>query len=103
MTERVGYITLTGIVEKDEDSFIATCLELGTATCGDSIEEAFENLEEAIWVHLNALEEVGERDRVFRENNIEIVSSVDDAEACAKVIPLDKVVKASRHEVPIHA
>ena len=55
--------------------FVSTCIELGTASCGDTIQEAFENLEEAIAVHLNALEELGETERVFHERGIEILRS----------------------------
>ena len=57
-----GEIVLTELVEPDGDQFAAYCLELGTASCGDTIEEAFTNLEEAIWVHLNELEAIDERD-----------------------------------------
>ena len=65
-------IVLTSVVEPEGEMFVSTCPELGTASCGDTIQEAFENLEEAITVHLNALEELGERERVFRERGIEI-------------------------------
>ena len=57
-----GEIVLTELFEPDGDQFAAYCLELGTASCGDTIEEAFTNLEEAIWVHLNELEAIGERE-----------------------------------------
>ena len=50
-----AFIVLTEIVEKEDDQFVSTCPELGTASCGDTIEEAFANLEEAIEVHLSAL------------------------------------------------
>ena len=39
-----GEIVLTELVEPDGDQFAAYCLELGTASCGDTIEEAFTNL-----------------------------------------------------------
>ena len=56
-------VVLTSVVEPEGDMFVSTCIELGTASCGDTIQEAFDNLEEAIAVHLNALEEIGETER----------------------------------------
>ena len=67
-----AFVVLTGLVEKEDDQFVSYCRELGTSSCGDTIDEAFENLAEAIEVHLSALEETGERDRVFRERNINV-------------------------------
>ena len=51
-------VQLTGVVEQEGEQYVSTCLELGTSSCGDTIEEAFSNLEEAISVHLDALREV---------------------------------------------
>ena len=65
-------VVLTCVVEKEGDQFVSYCEELGTSSCGDTIEEAFENIEEAIEVHLDALDEVGELGRVFRERDIEV-------------------------------
>ena len=58
-------VVLTCVVEKEGDQFVSYCEELGTSSCGDTIEEAFE-------VHLDALDEVGELGRVFRERAIEV-------------------------------
>ena len=46
------------------------CRELGTASCGDTIDEALQNLEDAIGVHLGALEETGELGRFLRDRNV---------------------------------
>ncbi len=99
MTERVGYFVLTNVGERDGDGFVAACFELGTVASGDSIEEAFENLDEAVGVQLRALEEAGEWERVFRENGVEVVSSVEEAEASSRVIGGGKVMRISRHEI----
>ena len=67
------YIVLTGIfIEEDDGRWTATCKELGTATFGHSLKEAQENIAEMIELHLNTLEEVGERKRFFKENGIVI-------------------------------
>ena len=68
----VGAILVTEVVEKEGDQYVSICPELGTASCGDSIEEALANLHEAVDLYLDAIEDVGERERVFRERGIEV-------------------------------
>ncbi|MDD9995561.1 MAG: hypothetical protein OXS35_07445 [Dehalococcoidia bacterium] len=72
----MSYITLTHVVlqEEGDTAYTGYCPELGTATCGDTPEEAWENLGEAVVMHLNALEETGERKKFFEERGIKIVS-----------------------------
>ena len=65
-------IQLTQVVEREGAQFVAHCPALGIASCGDTIEEAFANIHEAILLHLDVLEELGDRDRVFRERGIEV-------------------------------
>ena len=95
-------VILTSVVEPEDAMFVSTCIELGTSSCGDTIQEAFENLEEAITVHLNALEEVGETERVFEERGIEILRAPIE-ETVPRPVPIDKVVKISQHPVPVPA
>ena len=68
----VGHIVLTGIVEEEDGQFASYCRELGTASCGDTITEALENLREAIEINIEGLEEVGELERTLRERNIKV-------------------------------
>ena len=98
-TER-DIVILTSVVEPEDDLFVSTCIELGTSSCGDTIQEAFENLEEAISVHLNALKEIGETERVFHERGIEILRAPIE-ESVPRPVPIDKVVKISQHPVPV--
>ena len=70
--EIVGEIDLTLQVEKDGDQFASTCVELGTVSCGDTFVEAVYNICDAVYVHLNALERVGQRTKVFQEKGINI-------------------------------
>ena len=93
----VGTILLTEVAEQEGDQFAVQCPELGIASCGDSIEEAFGNIREAIALHLNVLEELGDRERVFRERGIEIsyeVVDVDDPHLTSRF------TRMSRHQVP---
>jgi predicted RNase H-like HicB family nuclease len=39
---------LTAIIEREDDGYVALCPELDVASQGDSIEEARENLREAV-------------------------------------------------------
>ncbi len=43
---------LTAVVHKEEDMYIATCPEVGTASQGYTIEEAVANLKEATEIYL---------------------------------------------------
>lgn len=68
-----GYVTFTFRIHREEAQYVARCVELGISSCGDSLDEALENIEEATTLYLNTLEEVGERDRVFSDAGIEIL------------------------------
>jgi predicted RNase H-like HicB family nuclease len=64
------YLLLTFSFEKEDDQWTACCEELGTATFADTLDQARTELEELVDLHLNALEEVGERERFFKEHGI---------------------------------
>ena len=53
--------TFTAVLHKEDDLFVAECLEIGTVSQGYSIEEAVENLKEATELYLEEfpLPEVG--------------------------------------------
>ena len=65
-----GYVVLTLKFHKKGRRWAAYCEELGTATFGRSLPEADKRLKEAVLLHLNTLEEVGERGRFFKEHDI---------------------------------
>ena len=96
-----GIIVLTEVVDEEEGQFASYCRELGTSSCGDTIEEAFANLEEAIGVHVEALEEAGERDRFFRERNINIL--LPPVEELFLTVPIGKPLKTYQHPITIGA
>ena len=66
------YIDVTATFEPEGSQFVSLCPELGTSSCGDTPQEALENLGEAVILHLNGLEQAGTRDRIFAERGIEI-------------------------------
>jgi predicted RNase H-like HicB family nuclease len=65
-----GYVVLTLKFQQKGRRWTAYCDELGTATFGRSLPEASKRLKEAVLLHLNTLEDVGERARFFKEHNI---------------------------------
>ena len=72
------YVTLTMTVEGADGQYAAHCIELGTASCGDTLDEAFENIKEAVIVDITALEEIGEREHFFNEHGIEIKQRIKE-------------------------
>ena len=102
MNTTESFIILTEVVEREGSQFAAHCLELGTATCGDTIDEAFANLEDAITVHLSALEEVGTIGQILKERNITVRSLISEDIAWPVSVGevVGKVVKPSRHPIP---
>jgi predicted RNase H-like HicB family nuclease len=66
-----GYVVLTLKFQKVGRRWTAYCEELGTATFGRSLPEADKKIKEAVLLHLNTLEDVGECRRFFNEHNIE--------------------------------
>ena len=45
-------VTLTAVVHREEDVYVAECPEVGTASQGETIEEAVDNLKEATELYL---------------------------------------------------
>ena len=74
MARQEKYIVVTIRVHQDDGQYAAYCDELGTASCGDTIEEALQNINDAIALHLNTFEEIGERTRFLKERGIRIQS-----------------------------
>jgi predicted RNase H-like HicB family nuclease len=45
-------VTLTAVLHREDDLYVAECPEVGTASQGATIEEAIENLKEATELYL---------------------------------------------------
>lgn len=69
------YIALTYQFHEEDGQYVGVCKELGTATCGSTLDEAYGNLREAVAEHLEALEELGERERFFTSHNIRVFAT----------------------------
>ena len=66
-----GYVILTCKFHKEDNQWVGICQELGTSDFGSTLDEARDRLAEAITLHLNALEDAGEREQFIKENNIQ--------------------------------
>lgn len=96
-----GYIVLTGFIEEEGNQFVSYCRELGTSSCGDTVAEALGNLGDAIEVHLDALVESGELERVFRERNIRIDLAPPVPDSVFINVPPGKIFTTYPHHVPL--
>ena len=95
-----AYIYVTGVAEREGDQWASFCEELGTASCGDTPEEAFANLDEAVQVYLETLAEYGELNRVFGECGI-VVGRDATSEAAAGQDETRRITRTRRVELPV--
>ena len=73
MKRGVGEIAVEVVVTKEGKQYSSWCPKLDIASCGDTPEEALENVCDAIELYLNTLEEEGEQKQIFEERDIRIV------------------------------
>ena len=95
-----GYVVLTGYVEPEDHLFVSYCPELDVASCGDSPEEALDNLGDALAVHLEALAEIGELERVLGDKKIKVIAAPAPNESVSVSILPGKTVRAYTPTVP---
>ena len=94
------YILLTLEIKKEDGQYAAYCRELGTATCGDTLDEAQDNIVQAVILDLNTLEDIGERDRFFKERGIKVYRSASKRKQ-AREVPVAPDSWASNRPFPI--
>ncbi len=66
------YIVVTNIFTKEKKGYVVECPELGIYSQGDTLEEAEENILDALKVFLNSIEELNLRDNIFKDKNIKL-------------------------------
>ncbi len=96
-----GYVSLTFKVHKENENWVADCVELGTSAFGDTVEKAIDALQELTELHLNELEAVGERAHFFREHGIRTHKRKPAPRRARLDIPLLPEELAERRLVPI--
>ena len=97
-----GYVVLTGYAEPEEDGFNAYCPELGVATCGDTVGEVLDGLQDALEVYIAGLAEIGELERVFAARGV-TVRSVPPAADDKAAAPVGKTGRVYVQTVPAPA
>lgn len=66
----LGYITLTLEAYPEGKSYVSRCKELGVTSCGPSALSAIDSLTDAVTTYLEAIERLGERERIFAAKGI---------------------------------
>lgn len=62
-------------VYPEDGQFVSVCEALDLASCGDTVEEASDNLSDALALFLDTLTDLGERDLVLSERGILLASN----------------------------
>ena len=103
MTSAEGYVLLTVRLQNEDDVWTAKCLELGTSTFGDTLEEAEDAISEAIEWHLDALGKHGERERFFSEHGITVYPTLPEEKPSARRVPVppESVVHREYRQLPL--
>ena len=96
------YIIVTIILEKVENIWNVKCEELGTATFGNTFDEALKNIKEAVELHLNTLEDVGECEAFLKKNKIEVFSKKPFKKSVVKNVPLNPNIFIQSDIQPLH-
>ncbi len=99
-----GYILLTLRVYPEGRQWVSECLELGATSCGDTIEEALENVKDATLLYLQTIEANGTTERIFGERGVRILSGDPPplAEVHGRARP-NEILSPYVHKVPARA
>jgi hypothetical protein len=81
-----GFAVLTLEFHKEGRLWVGECRELGTATDGRSLDSVERELVKLAVLHLDGLEDIGERERVFRERGIKLYT--DQPTTIERMVPV---------------
>jgi len=73
-------VILTGKVDKEDDRWVGTILELGVSAYADTIEAVREELAEAVLLQLNEVERLGFMDEYLKAQGVRLIFLRDDEE-----------------------
>lgn len=102
-TRSMGFVILTLAFRKEGRVWVGTCLELGTSTYARSFERVRDELVEMVDLHLNALEDLGERERFFQEQGIRFYTGQERPVESSVPIDRDQVYQPHLFEVSVAA
>ncbi len=84
-----GFVVLTFKFQRlDRTNWFGECLELGTATNARTLNRTHDELADLVILHLNALEDAGERGHFFKEHRITFHRSGKEPLAVTLAVPL---------------
>lgn len=75
------YINYSVLVRKEGNQYSSWCPELDVASCGDNVEQACENLKDAINCFLESYLEIGELEQFLNEKGI----ALNNGDRCSTV------------------
>ena len=88
--DRLNYIKVTIRIdpgEEDESGFVALCEELGIASEGETIDEALENIEDALTVFIEGLHREGALEGVLKDHGVNVYDSPPESATTVEVNP----------------
>ena len=75
-----GHVVLTLKVNRERSQYVSVCEELGVASCGNTVEEAFEAAKDATTVYLQTLDDEGMLEEVLAERGVKVLPGDPPAE-----------------------
>jgi len=79
------FVVLTMEFSKEGATWLGFCRELGTATDGRTLPQVEKELMKLVLLHLNGLEDIGEREKLFKERRIKVYQRDVPAEVLTEV------------------
>ena len=98
-----GYVVLTGYTEAEDDGFNAYCPELGVATCGDTVAEVLDGLQDALEVYIADGADLGILARDFRKGGVEVKTGPLPTDSVTVSLPIGKTARVYILPVPLSA
>ena len=74
--EVIAYVELTGVMWPEGDAWVSQCVEFDIASSGPTPDEAEAELMDALCAYLNTLEDLGEREQVFKQRGIPVYTTL---------------------------
>jgi len=97
-----GFAILTLLFrEEASDLWTGECRELGTATDGTTLRQVHSELVDLVVLHLNALEETGDRERFFETHRIRFYRADATPSVVQMRLPLDENAFVHPHKIPL--
>lgn len=97
----ICFILVTHKIIKKDYGFYANCPELEVSSQGDTVEEASNNLKEAVLCYLDTIEELGIREQIFKEKDIVLHKFPEKANNASVSVPVDKGAFITATSIPI--